>query len=60
MVRGKMPRRAHGGVRTFPRPDETLAFSIEGVKECNSAWVLKKSSFLPNNQNFGDTKCLEN
>lgn len=26
MVRGEMPRRVNGGVRTLPRPNETLAF----------------------------------
>jgi hypothetical protein len=28
--------------------------------ECNGLWVLKKSSFFPNSQNWVDTKCLEN
>src|SRR5437667_10554025 len=28
--------------------------------ECKRLWVLKKSSFLPNGQNFGDRECLEN
>jgi len=28
--------------------------------ECNREWLLKKSGFLPNGQNLGDTKCLEN
>ncbi|MGA8441859.1 MAG: hypothetical protein WB762_15215 [Candidatus Sulfotelmatobacter sp.] len=27
---------------------------------CNQAWVLKKSSFLSNSQDLGDSKCLEN
>ena len=33
MVRGETPRRARW-VRTFPRPDETLAFFIDLVNEC--------------------------
>ena len=36
MVRGKMPRRAHGGVRTFPRPDETLALAY-AIVQCACA-----------------------
>ena len=27
---------------------------------CKQVWLLKKSGFLPNSQNLGDTKCLEN
>src|SRR5438128_10753650 len=42
---------------TIPR----RLFGAAGDDSCgNIAWVLKKSSFLPNGQNFGDRECLEN
>jgi len=37
---------------------ESMRRGITNVR-CNRMWVLKKSSFLPNDQNWGDTKCLE-
>jgi hypothetical protein len=37
-----------------------VAISFVEVNERYGLWVLKKSSFLPNSQNLGDRKCLEN
>jgi hypothetical protein len=38
----------------------TLKCPARGHDECYEEWLLKKSSFLPNSQNSGDTKCPEN
>ena len=52
------PRR----VRVYStRSSEILAINRHlRVLSANGLWLLKKSSFLPNSQNLGDTKCLEN
>jgi hypothetical protein len=45
---------------TAMRLDSTTSLKQAPVNECNRLCLLKKSSFLPNSQNLGDTKYLEN
>ena len=53
---------ALGGVKSIKAiwNGESLTAECQHGSECKRLWLLKKSSFLPNRQNLGDTKCLEN
>lgn len=58
--RGESPANRHREATVFAPLLDSTQNARRRDSECNRLWLLKNSSFLPNSQNLGDTKCLEN